>query len=202
MLSRSRSTGVEKMIGVGVLRSDAKSRSRLEGRGSGVGDLSAVGEAGSERVDETERRLVRAGVRTGWIGGAFDDPEELCRGGVGLCALSSSSWTVSGWLLVMIRWGSSDLRRVVSLAVRWRGVNSNGSSGVSSGVVGVVEVPGVNKESAVDKVDVSDVPGSGSYLGLCAVNHGWARIWGIVRRFNASFWRMFLIRSRDSELRG
>ena len=70
-------------MGVGVLSREAKSISWLDGKGSGVGVLSAVGEAGSERVDDTDRRLVRAGVRTGCPGGAFDDPDELCRGGVG-----------------------------------------------------------------------------------------------------------------------
>lgn len=81
VLSSSLSTGVENMIGVGVLNSETKSRSRPDGSGMGVGVLSAVGEAGSDSMDETERRFVRAGVRTGCIGGAFDELEELCRGG-------------------------------------------------------------------------------------------------------------------------
>lgn len=91
VFSNSRSTGVENIIGVGVVRSDAKSISRLVGRGIGECTFSVVGDAGSERVDDTERRFVRAGVRMGWPGGAFDEFEDICRTGKGEGLRGSSS---------------------------------------------------------------------------------------------------------------
>lgn len=92
--------GVENIIGVGVVNKDAKSRSRAEGRGTGVGVLSTVGEAGSDKVDDTERRFVRAGVRIECAGGALD-PEELDQDNGDslrdfLLSSSSSSITVAG----------------------------------------------------------------------------------------------------------
>jgi hypothetical protein len=61
--------GVEKMIGVGVDNKEAKSNSRPEKFGKGVDALSVTGEPDSERIDDTERRFVRAGVRKGCDGG-------------------------------------------------------------------------------------------------------------------------------------
>lgn len=60
LLRSSRSSGVENIIGAGVFRRDEKFCG-----GKGASGLSEVGEAGSESVEETERRLVRTGVRAG-----------------------------------------------------------------------------------------------------------------------------------------
>ena len=57
------------MIGVGVDNNEAKSESPPERVGKGVDALSVAGEPDSERIDDTERRFVRAGVRIGWVGG-------------------------------------------------------------------------------------------------------------------------------------
>jgi hypothetical protein len=54
------------MMGAGLLRSDAKSWGGNEGRG-----CSAAGDEGSERFEDTERRLVRTGVRAGNAGGSL-----------------------------------------------------------------------------------------------------------------------------------
>ena len=75
------------MIGVGVVSNEAKSESRPEGFGKGVDALSVLGEPGSERIDDTERRFVRAGVRRGWDGGgalALEGPDQI-RGEGALC---------------------------------------------------------------------------------------------------------------------
>jgi len=64
VLSKYLSVGVENMTGVFAVNKVTKSKSRAEGIGKGVGVLSRVGEPESERMEETERRLVRAGVRT------------------------------------------------------------------------------------------------------------------------------------------
>jgi len=44
--------------------------------GRGVNGLSEVGEEGSERVEDTERRFVRTGVRPGRAGGPLEEPLE------------------------------------------------------------------------------------------------------------------------------
>jgi hypothetical protein len=75
-------------MGAGVPSNEEKSiRSRWAiGKGWGL-FVATVGEDGpsSERVEETDRRFVRAGVRTGWVGGCFCELEEwdLWMGGGG-----------------------------------------------------------------------------------------------------------------------
>jgi hypothetical protein len=102
VFKRWRSVGVEKMIGVGVVSNEAKSESRPEGPGKGV-DVSVVGEPDSERMDDTERRFVRAGVRRGCDGGgalALAGPDQI-RGEGALCLVRSSAFssiTVAGCL--------------------------------------------------------------------------------------------------------
>jgi hypothetical protein len=63
---------VENIIGAGVFNNEEKSWG-----GSGVGGLSETGDigsrSGSDSVEETERRLVRAGVRVGY--GGTREPE-------------------------------------------------------------------------------------------------------------------------------
>ena len=89
-LSKSRSSGVEKMIGAGVLNTDEKSCGR-----TGAEDLSKVGVAGSDSVDETDRRFVRAGVRVGRTGGVLDELDitlEPCRCIAGRVGVSSNDW--------------------------------------------------------------------------------------------------------------
>lgn len=90
--------------------------------------LSVVGEdgsPGSERLEETERRFVRIGVRDGYAGGALDDDEPIVvlvlwviRGGrEGVT--SSSSMTVSGCLVVEVEEDrAAALRIVLSLGLR------------------------------------------------------------------------------------
>lgn len=73
-------------MGAGVLRREAKSNPSPRGAGSKVGVFSGVGEPGSDRMEDTERRLVRAGVLTGNTGGALE-PEEFVRGGDGQLSL-------------------------------------------------------------------------------------------------------------------
>lgn len=69
-------------MGAGVESKEEKSRSWPDGGGMGVVvALSVVGDPGSDSVDETERRFVRAGVRRGCAGGIFEELEELYRGG-------------------------------------------------------------------------------------------------------------------------
>jgi hypothetical protein len=99
LLSNSRSRGVEKMIGVGVDKRATKSWCKVEGGGRGVGVLSNSPGTLSDKRDETERRLVRAGVRI-FDGGAFE-PDELDQETGRIRAdfdsgMSSSSGTVSG----------------------------------------------------------------------------------------------------------
>lgn len=68
VLRSSRSRGVEKMIGVGRVNSEAKSKSRLSGGRSGVETPPAPESELSESVEDIERRLVRAGVLSGCMG--------------------------------------------------------------------------------------------------------------------------------------
>lgn len=85
------------MMGAGVVSRDGKSNCWLEG--SGMEAFSVSVPSGSERVDDIERRLVRAGVRVGNVGGALDADElEFVRRGGGTSRLSSasSSRTVAG----------------------------------------------------------------------------------------------------------
>ena len=92
-LRRSRSSGVEKIIGAGVLSTDEKSCGR-----TGAEDLSKVGVAGSDSVDDTERRFVRAGVRVGRTGGVLEELDimlELCRCIAGRVGVSSRDWSTS-----------------------------------------------------------------------------------------------------------
>jgi hypothetical protein len=86
VFKRRRSVGVEKMIGVGVDSKEAKSESRPERFGKGVDALSVVGEPVSERIDDTERRFVRAGVRIECDGGgalAMEGPDQRRGEGAG-----------------------------------------------------------------------------------------------------------------------
>jgi len=53
------------MMGVGADRREEKSISWVGGMGRGVGSLSVLGEPGSERNEDVERRFVLAGVRRG-----------------------------------------------------------------------------------------------------------------------------------------
>ena len=93
VFKRCRSVVVENITGVRALRRLAKSRSRAVGIGRGVGVLSFVGEALSDNIEDTERRLVRAGVRTGCDGGGF--VLDHIRG-EGEYRTGSSSTTVAG----------------------------------------------------------------------------------------------------------
>lgn len=154
VFKRWRSVGVEKMIGVGVVSNEAKSESRPEALGKGVDGLS-VGEPVSDRIDDTERRFVRAGVRRGCDGGATLELERADqRRGEGALYLGRSSLfsstTVAGCVLTN-REGRDSISgtgvlRIVEL-LGWRcnepldgtllAVLSNGSLINSSGVVGV-----------------------------------------------------------------
>lgn len=64
-------------------------------RGRGVSGLSEVGEEGSERVEDTERRFVRTGVRAGRAGGPLEEPLEWIWkvGRMGVATTSASSGT-------------------------------------------------------------------------------------------------------------
>lgn len=100
------------MIGAGVMSKDEKLRSASFCGAGNVGIFSVpvivdvvCSFSGSERVEDTERRFVRAGVRTVCTGGAAERPEELVRwrwrlSGISRAMSSSSSWlssvTVSG----------------------------------------------------------------------------------------------------------
>lgn len=124
------------MIGEGVLSSETKSVVVLCGIGK-VGVLSDVGDAGSDRMDDTERRFVRAGVRTVCMGGARELDEPVRRGGSSIVTSScsscscSSSRTVSGWcwreeeaaglaVEAISKWSPcTSLRIVISLGLRW-----------------------------------------------------------------------------------
>ena len=58
---------------------------------------------------------------------------------------------------------------------------------------------GVEGLFAVEKSGgAADSGDSGSYVSSLAVNQGWARICGIIKRFVTSFTRIFLIKFRDS----
>jgi hypothetical protein len=67
LLSSSRSNFVPKIMGAGALKRDAKSWG-----GKDVGGNSTAGDDGSERFEDTERLLVRTGVRAGSAGGSLD----------------------------------------------------------------------------------------------------------------------------------
>ncbi len=60
------------MTGVLDASSDRKSMSREEGVGNGVGILSRIGDPVSDMTEDTDRRFVRAGVRTGRVGGPLE----------------------------------------------------------------------------------------------------------------------------------
>ena len=146
------------MIGVGVDSNEAKSESRPERFGKGVDALSVAGEPGSERIDDTERRFVRAGVRIGCDGGGAlvrEGPDQR-RGEGGGRSSSFSSITVVGCLSAVFasregRDSRSEVNvlRIVEL-LGWRcnepldrirlAVLSKGSFGDSSGVVGVEDI--------------------------------------------------------------
>ena len=95
VLSSSRSRELENIIGVGVLSREAKLISCARGGANPVGE--------SDKVDETERRFVRAGVRIGYVGGILEPVEFRREEGedepAGLSLSASSSGTVSGCLL-------------------------------------------------------------------------------------------------------
>ena len=55
------------MMGAGALKRDAKSCG-----GKDVGGCSTAGDDGSERFEDTDRLLVRTGVRVGSAGGSLD----------------------------------------------------------------------------------------------------------------------------------
>jgi len=148
------------MTGVFAVSIVAKSKSRDVGVGSGVGVLSMVGEPLSDMIEETERRLVRAGVRRGWLGGAL----ELKGGG----DISPSSMTV-GWIASLNGRDSRsepDILRIVELLIcLWidevlLSVLSKGSTTDSSGVVGVEDTrSGCLISGETDScVEASDVP--------------------------------------------
>lgn len=149
VFNRCRSVVVENIIGVRALRRPAKSRSRADGIGKGVGVLSFVGEALSDNMEDTERRLVRAGVRTGCDGGGLELDHMRGEGEYRMC---SSSTTVAGCVFASREERDSRsevecLRMVELLGKRWIEVScfislsvlSNGSLMDSSGVVGVEE---------------------------------------------------------------
>lgn len=102
VLSNCRSGGVVKITGVRAESSVWKSRSREAAIGNGVGVFSVVGEPDSDIIDETDRRFVRAGVRTGWEGGGA---LALNMSGDGACFLGRSScpssMTVAGCLSIV-----------------------------------------------------------------------------------------------------
>lgn len=134
------------MIGVGVVRREAKSRWDVEG-GRGVGVLSNSPKTFSDSTEDIDRRLVRAGVRI-VAGGALEPDEldhEIGRSRTDLTDLvsgTSSSGTVSGCLVSREdRDSMSDIevRRIVvvlGLSCKVLMVLSNGSDIASSGVVG------------------------------------------------------------------
>jgi hypothetical protein len=158
VFKRWRSVGVEKMIGVGVDNNEAKSDSRPERLGKGVDALSVAGEPESERIDDTERRFVRAGVRIGCGGGgalALAGPDQR-RGEGAVQSSPFSSITVVGCLSAVFasREGrdsrsEANVLRIVEL-LGWRcneppdrirlAVLSKGSLVDSSGVVGVEDI--------------------------------------------------------------
>jgi hypothetical protein len=149
------------MIGVGVDSNEAKSDCP-ERFGKGVDALSVTGEPDSERIDDTERRFVRAGVRRGCDGGgalALGGPDQR-RDEEALFMVWSSSFssvTVVGdglstaFINRIGRDSSSeaDVLRIVEL-LGWRcnepldkmilAVLSKGSLIDSSGVVGVEDI--------------------------------------------------------------
>jgi hypothetical protein len=76
----SLSTGEENIMGAGVpsnVEKSTRSRPAAVGKDWGLWEVATVGEMGpsSERVEEMDRRFVRAGVRT-WVGGCFCELEE------------------------------------------------------------------------------------------------------------------------------
>ena len=135
------------MIGVGVVRSEAKSSWDVEG-GRGVGVLSNSPKRFSDSTEDIDRRLVRAGVRI--VDGGALEPDELDHE-IGrsrtdftdLVSGMSSSGTVSGCLVSREDRDSMsdmDVRRIVvelGLSCKVLMVLSNGSDMASSGVVGV-----------------------------------------------------------------
>ena len=69
------------MMGAGVpsnVEKSTRSRPGTTGKDWGSWEAVSMGEVGasSESVEETDRRFVRAGVRTGWVGGCFCEVEE------------------------------------------------------------------------------------------------------------------------------
>src|SRR6266436_2007148 len=90
LLSSSRSNFVPNMMGAGVFKSDAKFWGGNEGRGCSAGD------EGSERFEDTERRLVRTGVRVGNAGGSLFLGDRGVKDGWVTDSGEFSSITVSG----------------------------------------------------------------------------------------------------------
>jgi hypothetical protein len=86
---------VENIIGAGVFKSEEKSCG-----GRGVSGLSVVGEEGSERVEETERRFVRAGVRAGRAGGPLEEELVLLVWNVGRMGVPTGSASSARELVV------------------------------------------------------------------------------------------------------
>lgn len=147
------------MIGVGVVSNEAKSESRPERLGKGVDALSVVGEPDSERIDDTERRFVRAGVRRGCDGGGtLEWPDQIRGEGalyLGRFSPFSSITTVGCLSPVFANREDRDSRsdggvlRIVEL-LGWRcneppeimllAALSKGSLRDSSGVVGVEDI--------------------------------------------------------------
>ena len=103
-----------------------KSTSRPEGIGSGVGVLSPIGEPVLDMMEETERRFVRAGVRTRRLGGPLELDVRIMGGGEACLTLStSSSAAVAGCLSAVFASfevrdlrSEQDIRRIVD-SLEW-----------------------------------------------------------------------------------
>lgn len=194
---------MEKIIGVGVERSEAKSRCETGG-GRGVGVFSDSPMTFSVSKEDTERRFVRAGVLI-VAGGALDPPEadhEMGRALIDALLVSKSSDCLE-------REESDPFRRIVDVLRFWwiERLFSTLSKGSRSGVVGAEDsisrgADGDEVEPAEDSESLRSRCGvegeSGSYVSSFVVNQACARICGIVYRLETSFCKMFCSKSRDS----